>query len=316
VLTIHRFPQARAGDHESRHLKRTIQMHYEILLREEVRPEGAFHAMTHFTCRTCAVQYADKPQPPPRCPICEDERQYVGWQGQRWTTIEELAAEGFRSDVRDLEPGLTGIGTVPALAIGQRALLVRTEAGNVLWDCPGYLDDAAVERVRELGGLAGVSASHPHFYGCLVEWSRAFDAPIHLPRADERWIMRPDPAVRLWEDRLQVLPGVTLVQCGGHFAGSAVLHWAGGAEGRGVLLVGDTISVVSDRRYVSFMRSYPNYIPLPASAVERIARTLDPLAFDRIYGGWWDRDVREGAAEAVRASARRYAAWTERMQSE
>jgi hypothetical protein len=272
--------------------------------------------MTCFTCRTCAVQHADTREPPPRCAICEDERQYVGWQGQRWTTIEELSAEGFRCEVRELEPGLTGIGVTPALGIGQRALLVATGAGNVLWDCPGYLDEAAVERVRELGGLAGISASHPHFYGCAVEWSHAFDAPIHLPRVDGRWIMRPDPAVRLWEDRLEVLPGVTLVQCGGHFTGSAVLHWAGGAGGRGVLLVGDTITVVNDRRYVSFMRSYPNLIPLPASQVQRIAGILEPLEFDRIYGGWWDRDVLQGGSEAVRASARRYAAWAQAMQAE
>jgi len=271
--------------------------------------------MTGFTCRTCAVQYADSQQPPERCPICEDERQYVGWQGQRWTTIEELAGEGLRSDVRQLEPGLTGIGTTPSLAIGQRALLVQTDAGNVLWDCPGFLDDAAIQRVRELGGLAGISASHPHFYGCMVEWSHAFDAPIWVPRADERWLMRPDPNVRLWEGRQEVVPGVILVQCGGHFEGSAVLHWAGGAEGRGVLLVGDTITVVSDRRFVSFMRSYPNLIPLPAAEVDRIARTLEPLEFDRIYGGWWDRDVRQGAHDAVRASARRYIAWVDRMQS-
>jgi len=271
--------------------------------------------MTCFTCRTCAVQYADSQQPPERCPICEDERQYVGWQGQRWTTIEELAGEGLRSDVRQLEPGLTGVGTTPSLAIGQRALLVQTDAGNVLWDCPGFLDDAAIQRVRELGGLAGISASHPHFYGCMVEWSHAFDAPIWVPRADERWLMRPDPNVRLWEGRQEVVPGVILVQCGGHFEGSAVLHWAGGAEGRGVLLVGDTITVVSDRRFVSFMRSYPNLIPLPAAEVDRIARTLEPLEFDRIYGGWWDRDVRQGAHDAVRASARRYIAWVDRMQS-
>ncbi len=272
--------------------------------------------MTCFICRTCGVQHAARQAPPPRCRICEDERQYVGWQGQRWTTLDELRHEGFRSEVRDLEPGLAGIGTTPSLAIGQRALLVQTEHGNVLWDCPGYLDEQAVERVRELGGLAGISASHPHFYGCIVEWSQALGgAPIYLPRADASWITRPDPAVRLWDDRLDVVPGVTLVQCGGHFAGSAVLHWAAGAGGRGALLVGDTVTVVSDRRYVSFMRSYPNLIPLPATEVTRIAGILAPLAFDRIYGGWWDLDVRERAAEAVRASARRYVAWTDRKQS-
>ena len=271
--------------------------------------------MTCFICRTCGVQYAAAEAPPPHCRVCEDERQYVGWQGQRWTTLDQLRDEGFRSEVRELEPGLAGIGTIPPLAIGQRALLVRTAHGNVLWDCPGYLDEQAVERVRELGGLAGISASHPHFYGCTVEWSQAFGgAPVYLPRADASWVMRPDPAVRSWDDRLEVLPGVTLVRCGGHFEGSAVLHWAAGAGGRGALLVGDTVAVVSDRRYVSFMRSYPNLIPLPAAEVTRIAGTLATLAFDRIYGGWWGRDVHEGAAEAVRASARRYVAWTERIQ--
>jgi glyoxylase-like metal-dependent hydrolase (beta-lactamase superfamily II) len=272
--------------------------------------------MTWYICRTCAVQYAASDQPPTVCIICEDERQYVGLQGQRWTTMEELASEGLRTEVRDLEPGLAGIGVTPFLAIGQRALLVQTEAGNVLWDCPGFIDQAAVDRVRELGGLAGISASHPHFYGCVVEWSRAFDgAPIYLPSADAGWITRPDPAVTLWEDRVEVVPGVALIQCGGHFAGSAVLHWRGGAEGRGVLLVGDTITVVNDRRFVSFMRSYPNLIPLPGAEVERIAARLDPVEFDRIYGGWWDRDVLSGAGDAVRDSALRYAAWVERMQS-
>jgi len=271
--------------------------------------------MRCFICRTCGVQQAAASTPPERCPICEDERQYVGWQGQQWTTLEELRAEGYHSDVRPLEPDLFGIGTAPSLGIGQRALLVRGD-GNVLWDCAGYLDQEAIDQVRELGGLAAISASHPHFYGCVVEWSQAFGGvPIYLPRADARWIMRPDPAVRLWEDRAEIVPGVALLQCGGHFEGSAVLHWAAGAEGRGALLVGDTIQVVRDRRFVSFMRSYPNLIPLPAAAVTRIAGILEPLAFDRVYGGWWDLAVRDGAADAVRASARRYVAWLQRMQA-
>ena len=42
--------------------------------------------MPAWICVTCAVQQADTEVPPERCPICEDERQYVGWEGQRWTT--------------------------------------------------------------------------------------------------------------------------------------------------------------------------------------------------------------------------------------
>ena len=79
-----------------------------------------------------------------------------------------------------------------------------------------------------------------------------------------------------------------------------------GADGRGALLSGDIVQVVQDRRFVSFMRSYPNFIPLSAAAVRRIVDRLEPLAFERIYGGWFDLVVREGAKAALRRSAERY----------
>src|SRR5438552_1316692 len=268
--------------------------------------------MPAWVCRTCGVQQAPTDEPPPACAICEDERQYVPPQGQRWATLEELQAEGRRADVRELEPGLTGIGAEPQIGIGQRALLVQTAAGNVLWDYLGFIDDAAVAAVKGRGGLAGIAMSHPHFYGVCVEWSQAFgNAPIFIPEADRRWVMRPDPAVSYWRETLTPLSGLTLIQCSGHFEGSAVLHWSAGAEGRGALLTGDTMTVVADRRFVSFMRSYPNEIPLSAATVKRIAATVRSYRFDRVYGGWWDRVIsREGAA-AVERSADRYIQWIE-----
>ena len=248
--------------------------------------------------------------PPPNCPICEDERQYVPPGGQRWATLAELQAEGRRADIRELEPGLTGIGANPSIGIGQRALLVQTAEGNVLWDCLGFIDDAGIAAVGDRGGLSGIAMSHPHFYGVCVEWSQAFgNAPIFIPEADRRWVMRPDQAVRYWRDTVTPVAGITLIQCGGHFEGSAVLHWPGGAEGRGALLTGDTMTVVADRRFVSFMRSYPNEIPLSAATVKRIAATVRPYRFDRVYGGWWDRVVDRDGAAAVERSAERYMRW-------
>ncbi len=38
--------------------------------------------MPCFICSTCGTQFADTPRPPAACPVCEDERQYVGWAGQ------------------------------------------------------------------------------------------------------------------------------------------------------------------------------------------------------------------------------------------
>jgi hypothetical protein len=257
-------------------------------------------------CRTCGVQQAPTDRPPERCAICEDERQYVGWQGQQWTTLEELRTDGYRNEIRD-DFGLAGIGTEPSFGIGQRALLVPTPEGNVLWDCISLVDDDTVHEIEQRGGINAVAFSHPHFYGSMVEWSRAFGgAPMYVPEADRGWIMRGDPAIRTWSDRAELGPGVTLIQTGGHFEGSAVLHWEGGADGKGALLVGDTATVVLDRRYVSFMRSYPNHIPLPQSSVAWIVETVRPYAFDRIYGGWWGRVVASDGKRALEASAERY----------
>ena len=264
--------------------------------------------MQYPICATCGTQFPASSTPPANCPICDDERQYVGPDGQRWTTMDALRA-GRRNEIREVEAGLLGIGTTPSFAIGQRALLVRTPGGNILWDCLSLLDDETIAAVRERGGIGAIAISHPHYYSAMIEWSRAFDAPIYLHVADRRWVMRPDPAIRFWEGETHPLgDGVTLVRCDGHYAGGQVLHWAAGADGRGTLLTGDIIQVVSDRRYLSFMYSYPNLIPLPPALVRRIVAAVEPFAFDRIYGAWWDRIVPTDAKAAVARSAARYIA--------
>jgi glyoxylase-like metal-dependent hydrolase (beta-lactamase superfamily II) len=119
--------------------------------------------------------------------------------------------------------------------------------------------------------------------------------------------MRPDPRIALWTGETKELwDGLTLIRAGGHFEGGTVLHWPEGAGGRGALLTGDILQVAQDRRWVSFMYSFPNYIPLPESEIDRIASTLEPYPFDRIYGAWWDRNVATDAKAAVRRSAERY----------
>jgi len=255
-------------------------------------------------CVTCGVQSEEIADV---CAICADERQYVGWGGQSWTTLPEMRAAGYRNRIEEVDPDLWGMGTEPRFAIGQRTLLVKTDHGNLLWDPMSYMDEETVAHVRKLGGVQVISASHPHFYGILVEWSQTFDdAPIHLPSADRAWVQRTDGEYRFYDDEVSSLPGLTLIRCGGHFEGSAVLHWAGGAGGRGALLSGDTIQVVMDRRAVSFMRSYPNLIPLDPATIRDIEGRLAAYEYDRIYGGWWGRNISAGAAEAVAASADRY----------
>jgi hypothetical protein len=264
--------------------------------------------MARYICLTCGVEYPDSDQPPAECPICLDERQYVGHQGQRWTTVDELRDSGHTNTIREEEPGLVSIRTQPQVGIGQRALLVQTPNGNVLWDCISYLDDATIAEVRNRGGIQAIAISHPHFYSANISWSEAFDdAPVYLHAADREWCMFEHPNVVHWEsDAIEPVPGVSLVHLGGHFEGAQVLHWPGGDEGRGVLLSGDTVAVVMDRRYVSFMYSYPNEIPLSEAAIARIAERLSHYQFNRIYGAFPGRTVAEDGNAAVARSADRY----------
>jgi glyoxylase-like metal-dependent hydrolase (beta-lactamase superfamily II) len=261
--------------------------------------------MPSWICVTCGVQHPDTDQPPSECEICEDERQYVGSGGQQWTTVAELASTR-KVAIREEEPDLFGVGVEPSFAIGQRALLVRTPHGNVLWDCIPLLDDQGIQRIVQLGGISAICMSHPHFYGANVDFADAFDARVLVPRADAAWIRRPSPRVELFDEQIEPLPGLTLARIGGHFDGAAVLHWSAGSEGRGALLTGDTVQVVADPRWASFMWSYPNLIPLDEATVLGIASRLARFSFDRVYGGWWGRVIVEDGAEAVRRSAQRY----------
>ena len=263
--------------------------------------------MPAYLCKTCGVQYSSTPASPEHCKICEDERQYINWQGQAWTTLDDLLKQ-HKNTLKPAEPGLWEIATEPDFAIGQRALLVQTSKGNLLWDCTCLLDQGIVKTIQEMGGLFAVAISHPHFYSTMVEWSHAFGGiPIFLHSADSRWVMRPDPSIKYWSgNTLSLADGLTLIRVGGHFEGSTVLHWASGASGQGVLLSGDMPQVVSDRHYVSFMRSYPNLIPLSARAIRAIVDNLQGFIYDRLYGGWSERVVKSDAQGVVKRSAERY----------
>ena len=262
--------------------------------------------MENFICVQCGTQFDATAEPPARCTICEDERQFVRYGGQEWTTLDGLATD-HHNRFQDEAPQLVGIGTEPEFAIGQRALLLQSRGGNLLWDCISLLDEKTIAEVKARGGIRAIAISHPHFYSSMVKWADHFDAQILLHAQDRQWVMRESPRIQFWEGTtLALWDGLTLINCAGHFEGGTVLHWPAGANGKGALLTGDIITVVQDRRYVSFMRSYPNLIPLGPAAIHRILERIEPFSFDQIYGGWWKANVSSDAKSAITRSAQRY----------
>jgi hypothetical protein len=265
--------------------------------------------MQNFICAQCGTQFEATADPPLHCAICEDERQYVRHGGQEWTKLDKLRAD-HRNKFEDEAPKLLGIGTQPEFAIGQRALLLQSPHGNLLWDCVTLLDEETIEQVNKRGGIRAIAISHPHYYSAMVEWAEEFDAQIFLHAEDRQWVMRNSPFIEFWKgETLSFWDNISLIHCGGHFEGGTILHWPEASRGRGskgALLTGDVIQVAQDRRYVSFMRSFPNYIPLGRSAVERIVKSIEPFSFEQIYGAWWKANVLSDAKGAVHRSADRY----------
>ncbi|MET0672514.1 MAG: hydrolase [Microbacterium pygmaeum] len=262
--------------------------------------------MTFWICATCAVEHTERSAV---CAICADERQWVPSDGQRWTTLTEMTDAGYRTSIAELEPDLWAVSSAPGAGIGQQSKLVCTNEGSVLFDPLGFLDEAAVRSILDLGPVAAIVASHPHMFGVQVEWSHALGGvPVLVAEKDRGWVARDDPAIQSWSAEVEVLPGVTLTQTGGHFPGSNVVHWSGAADGKGVLLASDTIFPNADRSSVSFMRSFPNPLPLSGAVVERVAAHVERFEFDRLYGNF-ERVIAADARAIVRRSADRHIGW-------
>ena len=259
--------------------------------------------MTAYIGQTCGVSSPDAPTPPAECPICEDERQFVPASGQAWTTHPTLLV-GHEIEWTKISPGLHALKVEPNLAIAQRAFLLETSGGVILWDCLPILDEATATRIEAMGGIKAIALSHPHYYGVMHAWAERFSAPIYVNAADAPWVQVPSPWLKFWHGDLERLADdVLLIRCGGHFAGGAVLHWD---AGQGVLLTGDIIQVVPDRNHVSFMRSYPNLIPLDQSSVASIAASVAPFDFAAVHGAFVGRSIEQDGKTAIERSAARY----------
>ncbi|MBY0572290.1 MAG: hypothetical protein K2P84_01300 [Undibacterium sp.] len=257
-------------------------------------------------CATCGTQFELHESAPSSCPICEDERQYVGWQGQTWTTHSKLASQ-YQLRLED-DAGVLSIALTPDFAINQRAMFLPTDAGNILWECVSLVNDQALQALKALGGVDKIIISHPHFYSAMVEWSDALGGvPILLHQADKQWVPRSAKQIQFWSgDEYALSDRVTLLRCGGHFPGSTALHWRDGPRPGGALFPGDAIQVVMDRRHATFMYSYPNYIPMKRSDILRMQALLEKYPFDDVFGFTHQRNIIGDAKNAVNLSFERF----------
>ncbi len=261
-------------------------------------------AMNKNICTACGTHYQPGNPLPQLCDICNDDRQFIPPQGQHWTSIEALAAEKT-IHVQQLGTDIYALRVIPQFAIDQQAFFVVSNSGNILWDCLPFLDEATAAFIEAKGGLKAMAISHPHYYSAMALWAKRFDCPVYLHQDDAQWIRYTHPYIQLWQGAAQPLwDGIRIIHTAGHFPGSAVLHLP--AQGKGLLLTGDSVYVARDRKRVSFMYSYPNHIPLPLKAIELIDARITPLDFDAVYGAFAFAIIPSGAKEIFKQSIQRY----------
>jgi hypothetical protein len=248
-------------------------------------------------CTACGTQYAQPEKTNAVCPICNDDRQYVPEQGQTWTSLAALQST-HSLITRQLHNQLYEIKMVPSFAIGQRALLVITPEGNILWDCVALLTEPVITWINTLGGLKAIAFSHPHYYTTMNDWANIFNCPIYIHEADAPWLFNKGSQVQLWRGAGKTLwGGMRIINVGGHFPGSCILHVPFLSAG-GTLLCGDTFYIAPDKRHMAVMYSYPNRIPLPLQEIQRIKNVMATIPFDTMYG-FYDYQNLEGHAKTI-----------------
>lgn len=256
-------------------------------------------------CKTCGTRYGREIFDENRCPVCLDDRQYLKEYGQQWVSFNTLM-QNHTIRINQLRENVFTLITHPSFAIGQRAHLITTKEGNILWDCIPLLDEASFSFIKSKGGLQAIAISHPHYYSLMTEWARAFDCPVYLHKDDRQWVMDDDEKVQYWSgDKLKLFGGLEIVHTGGHFPGSSVLHF-NDDKGRGILFTGDSLYLSRDKKHLSAMYSYPNVIPLAPAELFNVFAQVSNLEFDALYGAFGWQNIHSGARMLFDNSLQRY----------
>jgi hypothetical protein len=220
------------------------------------------------------------------------------------------------------------ITTTPKFAIGQRAILILSPHGNVLWDCLTLLDDATIALIKAQGGLKAIVISHPHYYASHLAWASVFECPVYISGEDKEWVQRVDySGLRrlLGKEPTVVVKGITAITTGGHFPGSLVLHTENSNKNeKPRLFIADTLVTVPSALYAknrpagttsfAFMWSIPNMIPLPPGEMQKMWKALEGWEFGSTHGAFvgldvfdgkgGERSVKERVRESMRIQAR------------
>lgn len=252
-------------------------------------------------CIRCGVkERGQSERPPSYCSCCLNLPAPENGESS-WLTSHMVAITQTMS-YREHHPGLWSLQLSPGIRRQRRAFLIRTESGNVLWDCPSMLDPATRTIITSLGGLSAIGISCPQAFGAAVEWSQAFGCPIHVHANDMPRLRLANDAVIPWRgNRLELADDIVAFRLDLNCVGGSVLYWRP-AE---ALLTGDSLQIAPDGM-LAFMDSWTSLAPYPMLAVMNMTRTLADLEIKRLFGAAPEITIGHDAGRILQVSSERH----------
>ena len=223
---------------------------------------------------------------PPACPVCTDYRHPLPPEGWDFLTQKEAEAQ-VETVWEEVLPGIFQFSNAPSIGIGPCGYLVLQNGGNVAFEGASVYSEAALDKIRRLGGIHYLSASHAHVYGGLWQLAERFEPEvvIHqdaLPMAQAFKVSWP------FADEAELAPDVRLIHTGGHTPGHTVLYLP---EQR-LLFCGDALKFKLDTQpvgratHISTHKAYDAHIPLSHADVRAYRDVIAPLDIDVVVTPW------------------------------
>lgn len=236
-------------------------------------------ALSWFACANCG--FWQRHFAPPDCPVCSDVRNDLPEDGWRFLPEAEVAAK-HAGEARQIADDLWAFTTTPALGLAGTGWLIVRDGGNIAFEAAPYYADSMLAQIEALGGVAFLAASHVHGYGALFQLQRHFDPAIVAIQKEDLRLTKAFRVTVPYDEILELAPGYTLHQVGGHYDGQACLHDAGG----GRLFCGDMFKIDQDAAgrstAISSHKAFHKDIPLTHAELRRYRDTIAPLAFDAV----------------------------------
>ena len=250
-----------------------------------------------FVCTNCGF-WQRHFERPPSCPMCLDARHVLPKDGWRFLSLAE-AQQAYPCHWEELEPGAWRFWNDPVDGIGPSSYLLEGSSGNIVFEGCTVFSEPALGKIAALGGVAVVSASHPHAYGALWQLQDRFAPELALTAGDFGW----SAALRVtmpYDDRLDPLPGIELHRTGGHFDGHAVLF----DRSRHLLLCGDALKFElspGDRRQATSISAHKAFVRQVPLTLNELARYRDVFAALDFRQTWtpFEQVRNSGRAEAL-----------------